>query len=145
MIKSKTEASAGIVLLNPQKKVLVGFKKWTKVWEFPQGKIREGESLFNALKREIQEETGIKKFRLVKDFQVSTHYSFQREGFLVHKTVTYFLGITKEKVKLSEEHEQYRWCTFEEANMLFTHENHKQILKEVARRLEQPLEFLTRF
>jgi len=138
MLKSRTEKSVGIVLLNPRKAVLVVFKKWTKVWEFPQGKIEEGEDLMRALKREVKEETGIKNFQIVKDFQKTTHYSFKREGYLVDKSVIYFLGTTKEEVNLSEEHEQYHWCTFKEANKLFKHENHKEVLKSAFERLKKP-------
>ncbi|PIS43056.1 MAG: diadenosine tetraphosphate hydrolase [Candidatus Kerfeldbacteria bacterium CG08_land_8_20_14_0_20_40_16] len=142
MSKFQKIESVGIVLLNAQNKVLVVFKKMTKVWEFPQGTREENEDLLETLKREVVEETNIKKFRLVKDFRKKTYYRFRRDKEIFDKTVTYFLGITDEEVKLSEEHEQYRWCSFEKANRLFKHENHKEVLKAVIRRLEQPLIFL---
>ena len=142
MSKFQKIESVGIVLLNAQNKVLVVFKKMTKVWEFPQGTREENEDLLETLKREVVEETNIKKFRLVKDFRKKTYYRFRRDKEIFDKTVTYFLGITDEEVKLSEEHEQYRWCSFEKANRLFKHENHKEVLKAVIRRLEQQLIFL---
>lgn len=136
MMNHQIVQSVGIVLLNSQNKVLVGFKRMTKVWEFPQGTVEDKENLYETLKREVEEETGIKHFRLDKDFQTTTHYQFKREGKVFDKTVIYFLGITDEKVRLSEEHEQYRWCTFEEADRLFKHKNHKNVLRAAKKRLK---------
>ena len=129
-------------MLNAQNKVLVVFKKMTRVWEYPQGTREVNEDPLETLKREVAEETNIKNFRLVKDFCKKTYYRFSRDKELFDKTVTYFLGMTNEEVKLSEEHEQYRWCSFEEANRLFRHENHKKVLEAVVKRLGQPLIYL---
>lgn len=141
MAKFQKITSAGMVLLNPENKVLLVFKKWTKIWEYPQGARKENEDLLVTLKREVAEETGIKNFKLVKDFQTTKYYRFKRKGVLYDKTVVYFLSLTKEEIKLSEEHEQYRWCNFDEAIKLFKHQNHKDVLIEVFKRLKKPLIF----
>jgi len=57
-----TEVAAGI-LLDSEGRYLLGQrpegKPYAGYWEFPGGKIETGESVFAALKRELQEELGI--------------------------------------------------------------------------------------
>ena len=57
-----TEVAAGI-LLDEQGRYLLGQrpagKPYAGYWEFPGGKIEKGESVFQALKRELLEELGI--------------------------------------------------------------------------------------
>ena len=57
-----TEVAAGI-LLDSQQRFLMGQrpvgKPYAGYWEFPGGKVESGETLFQALQRELQEELGI--------------------------------------------------------------------------------------
>ena len=60
--RSVTEVAAGI-LLDQSGRYLLGQrpegKPYAGYWEVPGGKIEKGESVFEALKRELQEELGI--------------------------------------------------------------------------------------
>ena len=53
----------GIILLNEGGKIFAGqrFDKDKAAWQMPQGGIEKGEKSIDALKRELEEETGIKK------------------------------------------------------------------------------------
>ncbi|HLD09208.1 MAG TPA: NUDIX domain-containing protein, partial [Methylophilaceae bacterium] len=62
MTKSETVNAAVAVLLRDDGKVLLGQRPegnpWAGWWEFPGGKIEEGETPYHALQRELHEELG---------------------------------------------------------------------------------------
>ena len=59
----------GIVLLNQENKVFVGKRidNPENYWQMPQGGINDNEDLFDAAKRELEEETSIKNIKLIKE------------------------------------------------------------------------------
>ena len=59
----------GIILLNQENKVFVGKRidNPENFWQMPQGGINNNESFFQAAKRELEEETGITKTKLIKE------------------------------------------------------------------------------
>lgn len=52
-------ANVGIVLMRDDGQVFLGGRTGGKGWQFPQGGIRRGESLEDALFRELEEEVGL--------------------------------------------------------------------------------------
>tara|TARA_B100001123_G_C14630947_1_gene757753 strand:- start:40 stop:510 length:471 start_codon:yes stop_codon:yes gene_type:complete len=59
----------GIILLNDENKVFVGKRidNPENYWQMPQGGVDKNENYFNAAKRELEEETGIKSIKLIKE------------------------------------------------------------------------------
>lgn len=53
----------GVMLINKNSKIFVGqrFDKDKAAWQMPQGGIDQGEKSIEALKRELEEETGIRE------------------------------------------------------------------------------------
>ncbi len=100
-------------------------------WDFPKGHIEKGEKLGDTVKREIEEETGLKDIKFIEGFKRWIKYFFRWEGKNILKFVTFYLAETKEKeVKISGEHVGYRWLSYGEALKQLTFKNAKEIIKK---------------
>mgnify|MGYP001211348379 FL=1 len=66
----------GAVVLNKENRVFVGKRKDNPVnkWQMPQGGVNAGEELIDAMKRELQEETGIKNIEILKEVNGWSEY-----------------------------------------------------------------------
>ena len=66
----------GAVVLNNKNRVFVGKRKDNPVdkWQMPQGGVNEGEKLVEAMKRELEEETGIKNIKILKEIDGWSEY-----------------------------------------------------------------------
>ena len=66
----------GVVVLNKENKVFVGKRKDNPVnkWQMPQGGVDNGENLIGAMKRELDEETGIKNIKILKEIDGWSKY-----------------------------------------------------------------------
>lgn len=108
-----------------------------KYWGFTKGTIEKDEKEIDTIKREIEEETGIKDLKFIDGFKETEKYFFKHRGETVFKTVSYLLAETKTKeVKLSFEHIGYKWLPFDEALAELTFKNAKEILKKANRFLQ---------
>ncbi len=107
-----------------------------KGWEFPKGALEKGENILDAVKREIKEETGLMPLK-IKKFELSGKYKYQkelkdREG-VVGQTFEALCAVEvkRGKIKLGEEHSDYRWMNFEGAIKKLTWANQKECLRVV--------------
>ncbi len=80
-------------------------------WKLIGGRMREGENLEGALKREILEEVGDHvQYELKSTVGVTTIFE---EGEAIN-IVAYLVFYHGGEIKLNEEHSDYRWFSFEE-------------------------------
>ena len=79
-------------------------------WEFPGGRLEFGESPMQALKREINEETGLEVEKLIL---LNAWNSFKDECTEIIG-LTYICTANGDNVMLSKEHSDYEWVTYEE-------------------------------
>lgn len=130
----KKHKSAGAVIFreenNKRKYLLVCYgTKEDFFWDFPRGHIESGEKETEAAKREILEETGIKDLEFISGFRELYQYFFKDGEELAFKRNIMFLSQTKEKnVKLSLEHHDYSWLSYEKTLKRLTYDNSKEIL-----------------
>ena len=75
----------GVIIFNKNKKIFVGKRKDNPVdkWQMPQGGVDEGEDYFSAMKRELEEETSIINFKILKEL----------EGFFEYELPENLIGI----------------------------------------------------
>ena len=74
----------GIILLNHANNVLVGKRidNPRNSWQMPQGGVNQNENFLQAAKRELEEETGIKSVKLIKEL----------DGWFKYDLPKYLLG-----------------------------------------------------
>lgn len=97
-------------------------------WQFPEGKVKFGENVLKALKREVEEETNL----VVVDAKLfGIHSSILKEArgvFRLFRTV--FRCKVIGKIKLSEDHDEYAWLNKKQTERLKFIEgfNHNDII-----------------
>lgn len=86
-------------------------------WGFAKGHSEKGESLLETALREVAEETGLRDFSVVPDFEFHDRYEVKtpkRGAYL--KNVTYFLALVPRAAHVqSAEHSDSGWFSFEDA------------------------------
>src|SRR5690606_9725960 len=83
-------------------------------WGIPGGKLEEGESLTEGALREIFEETSIR----VSKANYVGHLFIRKRGVVEYIFHMFHIQVTEAKVRLSNEHTDYRWLTAEEVKQL---------------------------
>jgi len=107
-------------------------------WDLPKGHIEKGENEIETVRREVEEETGLKDIEFVEGFKEWIKYFFKFKGKNVFKFVTFYLVATKTKnVKVSFEHLGFEWLSYEKALEKLTFENAKEILKKANQFLQK--------
>ena len=85
-----------------------GYGEWKGFWEFPGGKMEEGETPQEALKREIMEELGIE----IKVGELITKIEYDYPTF--HLSMDCFFVEIISGDLILKEHEDAKWLTKEE-------------------------------
>ena len=70
----------GAIILNSKNEVFVGKRKDNPIdkWQMPQGGVDDNEDYISAVKREIYEETSIKSFKILKEFDEWLEYELPK-------------------------------------------------------------------
>lgn len=133
--KYKLDYSYGIIPIRERKGVreFLLIKHNKGHWAFPKGHKEKGETILEAARRELFEETGLRVSRFFSRKKFVEKYTFKEKRRLVFKIVTYFLGVSHSgRVKISkEEISDYLWLSYEKALKKITFKQNKETLKEI--------------
>ena len=104
--KSVRDVAAGLIMC--EGKLLIGQRKHGKSleykWEFPGGKLEEGETLEECLARELMEEMQLKI--TVGEHFVDSAYEYDFGTIILH---AYWATCKSKDIPVVLEHEQYKW------------------------------------
>lgn len=121
---------AKIIVQNTNGQILVLRRSKTDLirpltWDYPGGIIEENENSYDAAKRELLEETGI---LANQDLQfLTSHKNYSKSKLLLEH---FYKLHTKENhvIKLSKEHDRFRWIKPERIMKLKVPELYKEIV-----------------
>lgn len=118
MIK-RTNVQIFIFSTNPSFRVLI-LKRTPErsgYWQPVCGGIENGEEPKDAAVREIFEETGITNAKDIIDLNYTFNYKETKNGTLMDMVdICFALEVDSVlDIKLSDEHEEYKWCSYIEA------------------------------
>jgi len=109
-------------------------------FDFPKGHVEAGETEEEALRRETEEETGIRTLRILPGrTSIRYFYSARGEergwrvregrGLWIFKAVHFRPAETTESaVRISDEHIGFEWLPYDEARQKLTFENARKVL-----------------
>ena len=100
-------------------------------WQPVTGGVEEGESLIEAVNRELREETGITKYsRIIENLH---YFEFKSEGYGELKEYVFGVEIDSDTaIKISSEHTEMKWCDLDEALTLLKHDSNKVGFRKIS-------------
>jgi len=104
---------------------------WALMWEYPRGKCdKKGETIIDCVKREIKEETGL-DVKVEKFIEMFTYVADKGERFT--RCYNYLCKVidSTQPVKLSKEHQDYKWIGSVGQAELLLHPDQKRIVSKI--------------
>ena len=109
-------------------------KIYPGIWQMITGTIESHENTKDTLTRELTEETGLKPNKIYSIPRINTFYLAIADKICMSPV---FLAIVEDKkVKISDEHTEYKWASFEEASSLIHWPNQVESLEIIKKYLD---------
>lgn len=134
--KPKETISAGGVVLNSLGQVLVVAQQGTS-WSLPKGRIKDGENIFTAAKREVYEESGVSDLTCIKEFEPYQRYRISEDGkgedksFLIKLYIFLFTTNQIELKPIDSENPEAVWVEKDKVADLLTHPKDKEFFLRI--------------
>ena len=106
-------------------------------WQPVCGGVEKGEELIEAALREISEETGIRHIKSIIDLKYTFAYKETKKGVLMDMQDFCFAAEVEKisDVKISDEHEEYKWCSYIEAKEYLKWEHNLNALEKLMQKV----------
>lgn len=132
-------AAGGVVAKGKGEKLRVAVvQSQYETWVFPKGLIEEGEEPEEAARRELGEETGLRRLRL-RGALGWTQHEFEREGKRFRNRIYWFLYEVGPRavMRLDPEEEilDCGWFSPKQAMSVLSHANQRRLLRRAMSRL----------
>lgn len=128
----RQEKTAGVIIYYIEKEPKFLLLKYPTYWGFVKGLIEENETEEETALRELKEEANISNLKIIEGFSYSQEWFFKLNNETIKKNATFFLAeITKEEAKnvqISWEHQDFSFCTYQEALEKMRVKNNKEML-----------------
>lgn len=100
-------------------------------WEFPGGRLDEGEKPEDALHREFLEELGVSDLTVGKLIH-ECEFDSERDGQNFHFDVLcYQCDANLEGAKISDEHQEFRWIDLEKVDDFQMRDGYREAIKKI--------------
>lgn len=112
--------AAGGLVLNEDNKMLMIFRRGK--WDLPKGKLDKGETLEQCAVREVEEETGLTKVKLLSPLLTTYHTYHEGTKFVLKESYWYNMKVSGKQnlqPQVEEDILETRWVTMKEAEKLF--------------------------
>jgi len=104
-------------------------KHYAHLWQGVAGKIEKGETAWQAVIRELKEETGKTPHKIFVADHIASFYDARIDT--VKMIPIFGIEVKGDDVILSHEHSDFRWVTFDEALDLLTWKGQKAAIRTV--------------
>ena len=132
--KPRYELSCGAIIFKiHEKKPHYLLVKYPRYWGFVKGKVEPGEDEEKTAFREAFEEVGLTDLRFIPGFRKVAVKKFRSpiDNKLIRKEFVFLVAQTREwNVRMSSEHEDFKWATFEKALSLIKPEGVKKLIAD---------------
>ena len=133
---------AGGIVINPKKQVALSYER---IWGFPRGGVKDGESFLDAAKREILEEVGLREDQLKLEKELGSYerypggitkdtpgaYPMEIHMFLFRTEYTGELIPTDRQVK------ETKWVSIDNVINILTEEVDRKFFEEHISEIEE--------
>lgn len=135
IIQTQNTKSAGGVVINKRGEDLV-VNQWGKSWSLPKGHIDGGEDMVTAAKREIYEESGIKKLEFVKKLGSYKRYRAGDDKRELKHIFFLFKTNSTDLNPIDPHNPEARWVPKEKVFDLLTFEKDKEFFLKIKDKIQ---------
>lgn len=108
-------------LITKGNKVLLHHRTDYDMWDLPSGGMKKGETIFQALKREVKEETGLN----IKPIKITGVYQNYRKGVIV---LNFLVKVISGKLTKNEEADDFKYFDYQKLPKNFPSKQKERIL-----------------